>query len=82
MSAQSALVGWQLLHKLIEKDIKSEADIIVAISHWFFIKQGEFQCLGVGDQVSSYFLLALVFVNLYSNFFALIILFDCIFCFS
>lgn len=45
------LVGWQLLHKLIENDIKTEADIIVAITHWFLIKQGSFLCLGLGDQV-------------------------------
>jgi len=44
------LVGWQLLHKLIENDIKTEADIIVAITHWFLIKQGSFLCLGLGDQ--------------------------------
>lgn len=46
------LVGWQLLHKIIENDIKNEADIIVAITHWFLIKQGGFLCLGLGDQVT------------------------------
>lgn len=45
------LIGWDLLYKLIEKDIKTEADVIVAIVHWFLIKEGEFRCLGIGDQV-------------------------------
>lgn len=49
------LVGWQLLHKLIEQDITNESDIIVAVTHWFLIKKGGFLCLGKGDQVSSNF---------------------------
>lgn len=53
------LVGWQLLHKLIERDIANESDIIVAITHWFLIKKGGFLCLGLGDQVSRYFAIAL-----------------------
>lgn len=49
------LVGWQILHKLIENDIKSEKDVIIAVTHWFLIKEGGFLCLGTGDKVCSTF---------------------------
>jgi len=49
MSSKS-LVGWDVLYKLIEKDLKTEADVIIAITHWFLIVNGKFRCLGVGDQ--------------------------------
>lgn len=45
------MIGWELLHKLIENDIKTESDIIVAITHWYLIKQAHFRCLGTGDEV-------------------------------
>lgn len=45
------MIGWDLLHKLIEKDLKTESDVIVAIAHWFLIKQATFRCLGTGDEV-------------------------------
>lgn len=62
MSAHE-LVGWQLLHKLIENDIKSEADVIVAVAHWFLIKEGGFLCLGLGDEVGRYFTISLHYMH-------------------
>ncbi|XP_055325227.1 proteasome inhibitor PI31 subunit-like [Sitodiplosis mosellana] len=44
------MVGWELLYKHIEKDIKTETDIIVAITHWYLINQAGFRCLGTGDE--------------------------------
>lgn len=46
------MVGWELLYKLIEKDLKTESDLIVAITHWYLINQAGFRCLGTGDEVS------------------------------
>lgn len=45
------MIGWDLLFKLIENDLKTESDIIVAITHWYLIKQAGFRCLGTGDEV-------------------------------
>lgn len=45
------LIGWELLYKLIENNLRSESDIIIAIAHWFLIKEGIFRCIGVGDKV-------------------------------
>lgn len=45
------MVGWELLYKLIERDVKTESDIIVAITHWYLINQAGFRCLGTGDEV-------------------------------
>lgn len=45
------LVGWDLLYKLAEKAIKTECDVLIAIIHWFLIKNAGFRCLGIGDQV-------------------------------
>lgn len=45
------MIGWDLLFKLIENDLKTESDIIVAIAHWYLIKQAGFRCLGTGDEV-------------------------------
>lgn len=46
------MIGWDLLFKLIERDLKTESDLIVAITHWYLIKQAGFRCLGIGDEVS------------------------------
>lgn len=45
------MIGWDLLFKLIENDLKTESDIIVAVAHWYLIKQAGFRCLGTGDEV-------------------------------
>lgn len=45
------LVGWELLYALIEANLKSESDVIIAITHWFLIKEGGFRCLSTGDNV-------------------------------
>lgn len=45
------MIGWELLYELIQKDLKTESDIIVAITHWYLIKQAGFRCLGTGDEV-------------------------------
>lgn len=47
----TTLVGWELLYALIEANLKSESDVIIAITHWFLIKEGGFRCLGTGDNV-------------------------------
>lgn len=49
----SEMIGWDLLYQLIEKDLKTESDIIVAITHWYLIKEAGFRCLGTGDEVST-----------------------------
>lgn len=49
----SALIGWELLYKLIEANLKNESDVIIAITHWFLIKEGGFRCLSTGDNVRS-----------------------------
>lgn len=48
------MVGWDLLYRLIERDLKTETDIIVAITHWYLIKEAGFRCLGTGDEVSMF----------------------------
>lgn len=48
----SEMIGWDLLFKLIEKDLKVETDMIVAITHWYLISQAGFRCLGNGDEVN------------------------------
>lgn len=45
------MIGWDLLYELIVNDLKTESDIIVAITHWYLIKQAGFRCLGTGDEV-------------------------------
>ncbi|XP_031633318.1 proteasome inhibitor PI31 subunit-like [Contarinia nasturtii] len=44
------MIGWDLLYKLIAQDLKTETDIIVAVTHWYLIKQAGFRCLGTGDE--------------------------------
>ncbi|XP_055386515.1 proteasome inhibitor PI31 subunit [Condylostylus longicornis] len=48
MSSQG-FFGWDLLYRTIQSDIKSEADVIVAIIHWYLTKNESFKCLGIGD---------------------------------
>lgn len=45
------MIGWETFFTLIEKDIKSEVNIIIATLHWYMIKNS-FVCLGLGDNVS------------------------------
>lgn len=47
----SALVGWELLYRLVEANLRGESDVIITIAHWFLIKEGGFRCLGIGDNV-------------------------------
>lgn len=49
--ANPNLTGWEVLYKLIENDIKTECDILVAVIHWFLVQNGGFRCIGIGDQV-------------------------------
>lgn len=44
------MIGWECLYKLIEEDLKTESDIIVAITHWYLIKEAGFRCLSTGDE--------------------------------
>lgn len=46
------MIGWECLYKLIEEDLKTESDIIVAITHWYLIKEAGFRCLSTGDEVN------------------------------
>lgn len=45
------MIGWDLLYKLIAQDLRAESDIIVAVAHWFLIKEAGFRCVGNGDEV-------------------------------
>lgn len=45
------MIGWDLLYQLIAQDLRTESDIIVAVAHWFLIKEAGFRCLGNGDEV-------------------------------
>lgn len=45
------LFGWDLTYRLIENDLKKKEDLLIALTHWFIIKNG-FSCIGNGDSVS------------------------------
>lgn len=45
------LLGWDLLYNIVGKDFKKEADVLVALMHWFLIRNS-FKCIGLGDNVS------------------------------
>jgi proteasome inhibitor subunit 1 (PI31) len=47
----SQMFGWELVYRLVEKDITKKEDVLVALIHWCFIKYG-FKCIGLGDSVS------------------------------
>lgn len=49
--SETEMIGWDLLYKLIEPDLKTETDIIVAVTHGYLIKQAGFRCLGTGYEV-------------------------------
>jgi PI31 proteasome regulator N-terminal len=53
--ASQSLIGWDLLFRTIEKEVKKPADILVAIVHLNLI-QNSFQNIGIGDDVSTEFL--------------------------
>lgn len=53
MSSQNLLFGWDMTFKLVEADIKSASDVIIALAHWYLVKNGDLRCLGVGDDVNS-----------------------------
>lgn len=44
----SNLFGWDLLYGSIEKDIKSNQDILICLTHLVLISNG-FKCIGIGD---------------------------------
>jgi hypothetical protein len=48
--ASQQLIGWDLLFKTIEKDVKKLPDILVAVVHLTLI-QNAFQNIGIGDDV-------------------------------
>lgn len=52
MTDVKEMIGWELLYTLIARDVKTESDIIVAITHWYLIKEAGFRCLGTGDEVN------------------------------
>jgi len=47
----SDLFGWELIYRLAERDIAKKEDVLIALTHWCFIKFG-LKCIGVGDSVS------------------------------
>ncbi|CAB3241082.1 unnamed protein product [Arctia plantaginis] len=47
--ASDPLFGWDLTYKIVEKDIKRKADVIVAFIHWNLSKRG-FRSIGIGDE--------------------------------
>lgn len=47
------MFGWDLLHKTIKRSLKNKSDVIVALVHWYLVKNGGLLCLGVGDDVIS-----------------------------
>jgi hypothetical protein len=49
--ASQSLIGWDLLFKTIEKEVKKPADILLAIVHLNLI-QNSFHNIGIGDDVS------------------------------
>lgn len=42
------LFGWDLLYKTIETKISKESDVLIALTHWFLVRNS-LLCLGVGD---------------------------------
>lgn len=52
--ASHSLFGWDMTFKLVQDDIKSASDVIIALAHWYLVKNGNMCCLGVGDDVSNY----------------------------
>lgn len=49
--------GFELLNKLVDSQLKKKEDVIILVSHWYFVKVG-FRCIGLGDSVCYYFLLS------------------------
>jgi proteasome inhibitor subunit 1 (PI31) len=47
----SDMFGWDLIYRLAERDITKKEDVLIALTHWCFIKFG-LKCIGVGDSVS------------------------------
>jgi len=47
----SDLFGWELIYRLAERDITKKEDVLIALTHFCFIKFG-LKCIGVGDSVS------------------------------
>jgi hypothetical protein len=48
--ASQQLIGWDLMFKTIEKDVKKLPDILVSVVHLTLI-QNAFQNIGIGDDV-------------------------------
>lgn len=44
----SSLFGWDLLFKSVEKEIKSNQDILICFTHLVLVSNG-FKCVGIGD---------------------------------
>jgi len=44
----SDLFGWELIYSLAERDITKKEDVLIALTHFCFIKFG-LKCIGVGD---------------------------------
>lgn len=42
------LFGWDLLYKSVEKDIKTNQDILICLSHLVLVSNG-FKCIGLGE---------------------------------
>ncbi|XP_012259462.2 proteasome inhibitor PI31 subunit [Athalia rosae] len=45
------IFGYELLYKLVEKQIKKKDDVLITLVHWYLIKSG-FRCIGTGDAKS------------------------------
>lgn len=43
-----SLFGWDLLYRSVERDIKSDQDVLVCLTHLVLISNG-FRCIGLGE---------------------------------
>uniref|UniRef100_A0A1A9WQS9 Proteasome inhibitor PI31 subunit n=1 Tax=Glossina brevipalpis TaxID=37001 RepID=A0A1A9WQS9_9MUSC len=42
--------GWDLLYKIIEKDINKKEDVLIAFAHFILSKHLQFRCIGLGQE--------------------------------
>lgn len=47
----SQYFGFELLYSSVKHDLAEKSDLLVVVFHWFLIREN-FQCLGVGTEVS------------------------------
>lgn len=47
-----ALTGWESTYRILEPILKDKSDYIILLIHYLLIYKREFQCLGIGEDVS------------------------------